>query len=116
MGTCNKCFHQFAAFDDCTWLRILRIYDRLNQKTAIQFVEYVLEKISSRSRRSPDFWLRVPVGTPLARARQGHPPHLHQDGHTTAQRQDGEKPHRKITPRSPTRTLGRRNRHLRALR
>jgi transposase len=30
--------YQFTAIDDCTRLRVLRIYPQLNQKTAIQFV------------------------------------------------------------------------------
>jgi transposase InsO family protein len=37
--------YQFTAIDDCTRLRVLRIYDQLGQKTAIQFVDYVLEKL-----------------------------------------------------------------------
>jgi transposase InsO family protein len=37
--------YQFTAIDDCTRIRVLRIYDRLHQKTAIQFVDYVLEKL-----------------------------------------------------------------------
>ena len=37
--------YQFTAIDDCTRIRVLRLYDRLNQKTAIQFVDYVLEKL-----------------------------------------------------------------------
>jgi len=37
--------YQFTAIDDCTRIRVLRIYDRLSQKTAIQFVDYVLEKL-----------------------------------------------------------------------
>jgi transposase InsO family protein len=41
----RKRFYQFTAIDDCTRLRILRIYDRLNQNTAIQFVDYVLDKL-----------------------------------------------------------------------
>jgi transposase InsO family protein len=45
MGARKRRFYQFTAIDDCTRLRILRIYDRLNQKTAIQFVDYVLEKL-----------------------------------------------------------------------
>jgi transposase InsO family protein len=40
--------YQFTAIDDCTRLRILRIYDRLNQTTAIRFVDYVLEKLPFR--------------------------------------------------------------------
>jgi len=36
--------YQFTAIDDCTRLRALKIFDRCNQKTAIQFVDYVVEK------------------------------------------------------------------------
>jgi transposase InsO family protein len=38
-------YFQFTAIDDCTRLRVLRIYDKLNQNTAIQFLDYVLEKL-----------------------------------------------------------------------
>jgi transposase len=38
-------YYQFTAIDDCTRLRVLRIYPALNQKTAIQFVDYVLERL-----------------------------------------------------------------------
>ena len=41
----KKKFYQFTAIDDCTRLRVLRIYDRLNQKIAIQFIDYVLQKL-----------------------------------------------------------------------
>ncbi|HEY3209004.1 MAG TPA: integrase core domain-containing protein [Actinomycetota bacterium] len=37
--------YQFTAIDDCTRIRVLRIYDRLNQTTGIQFLDYVLEKL-----------------------------------------------------------------------
>jgi transposase InsO family protein len=33
------------AIDDCTRLRVLRIYPACNQKTAIQFLDYVLERL-----------------------------------------------------------------------
>jgi transposase len=36
---------QFTAIDDCTRIRVLRIYDRLSQTTAIRFVDHVLEKL-----------------------------------------------------------------------
>ncbi|MFI7143199.1 hypothetical protein ACIBQ5_37580 [Streptomyces massasporeus] len=42
-GGRNKYF-QFTAIDDCTRLRVLRIYPQLNQNTAIQFLEYVAER------------------------------------------------------------------------
>ena len=40
--------YQFTAIDDCTRLRVLRIYPRLNQKTAIQFADYVMERLPFR--------------------------------------------------------------------
>jgi transposase InsO family protein len=45
----SRCKHyQFTAIDDCTRLRVLRIYPQLNQKTAIQFADYVLERLPFR--------------------------------------------------------------------
>jgi hypothetical protein len=43
-GTRKK-HYQYTAIDDCTRIRILRIYPHNNQKTAIQFLDYVLEKL-----------------------------------------------------------------------
>lgn len=40
-----KKYYQYTAIDDCTRLRVLRIYPRTNQKTAIQFLDYVCEKL-----------------------------------------------------------------------
>jgi transposase InsO family protein len=44
-GGKKKKYYQFTAIDDCTRLRILRIYDRCNQKTSIQFLDHVLSKL-----------------------------------------------------------------------
>jgi len=41
----RKKHYQYTAIDDCTRIRVLRIYDRHNQNTAIQFIDYVLEKL-----------------------------------------------------------------------
>jgi transposase InsO family protein len=41
----RKKHYQFTAIDDCTRIRVLRIYDRLNQQNAIRFPDYVLEKL-----------------------------------------------------------------------
>ncbi|MEV0375638.1 transposase family protein [Streptomyces sp. NPDC050636] len=41
-------YYQFTAIDDCTRLRVLRIYPRCDQKTAIQFLDYVLERLPFR--------------------------------------------------------------------
>src|SRR5829696_4428098 len=41
----RKKHYQFTAIDDCTRILVLRIYDRLNQQSAIRFLDYVLEKL-----------------------------------------------------------------------
>ena len=38
----EKKYYQYTAIDDCSRIRILKIYDSLNQKTSIQFTDYVL--------------------------------------------------------------------------
>ena len=38
-------YYQFTAIDDCTRLRVLRIYPRCDQRTAIQFLDCVLERL-----------------------------------------------------------------------
>jgi transposase InsO family protein len=45
MAGSRKKHYQFTAIDDCTRIRVLRLYDRLNQTTAIRFLDYVLEKL-----------------------------------------------------------------------
>jgi transposase InsO family protein len=47
-GSRRSCYYQFTAIDDCTRVRVLRLYDRLNQKTAIQFLDYALERLPFR--------------------------------------------------------------------
>ncbi len=42
-------YHQYTAIDDCTRLRILRIYERCNQRTSIQFIDYVLSRLPFRA-------------------------------------------------------------------
>src|SRR5215207_6683036 len=70
-GTRKK-HYQFTAIDDCTRVRVLRIYDRLNQTTAIRFVDYVLEKLPFGGEviqtdiqagwRPSDAWIDRPAG------------------------------------------------------
>jgi transposase InsO family protein len=47
-GLRKKKHYQFTAIDDCTRIRVLRIYDRCDQRTAIQFVDYVFEQLPFR--------------------------------------------------------------------
>jgi len=42
-------YHQYTAIDDCTRLRVLRIYERCNQRTSIQFIDYVLSRLPFRA-------------------------------------------------------------------
>jgi transposase InsO family protein len=44
----RKKHYQYTAIDDCTRIRVLRIYSRNDQKTAIQFIDYVFEKLPFR--------------------------------------------------------------------
>jgi transposase InsO family protein len=41
----RKRYYQYTAIDDCTRLRVLRIYPRSDQKTAIQFLDYTLSRL-----------------------------------------------------------------------
>lgn len=44
----RKKHYQFTAIDDCTRIRVLRIYDRCNQATAIRFLDEVLARLPFR--------------------------------------------------------------------
>lgn len=44
-GQRAKRFYQYTAIDDCTRIRVLRIYPKNNQQSAIRFLDYVLEKL-----------------------------------------------------------------------
>jgi transposase InsO family protein len=40
--------YQFTAIDDCTRLRVLKVYDACNQRTAIQFIDEVCRRVPFR--------------------------------------------------------------------
>jgi transposase len=44
-GPRRKKHYQFTAIDDCTRIRVLRAYPRCDQKTAVQFLDYLLERL-----------------------------------------------------------------------
>ncbi len=44
----GKRLYQFTAIDDCTRIRVLKIYDRCNQSTAIKFLEEVRKRLPFR--------------------------------------------------------------------
>jgi transposase InsO family protein len=46
-GTQKRLF-QFTAIDDCTRIRVLKVYDRCNQQTAIRFIEEVRRRLPFR--------------------------------------------------------------------
>jgi transposase InsO family protein len=41
-------YYQFTAIDDCTRIRVLKIFERNTQASAIQFIDYVFEKLPFR--------------------------------------------------------------------
>src|SRR5689334_23920881 len=44
----QKRLYQFTAIDDCTRIRVLKIYDACNQRTAIQFIDEVVRRLPFR--------------------------------------------------------------------
>jgi transposase InsO family protein len=44
----RKRLYQFTAIDDCTRIRVLKVYDACNQATAIRFVDEVLRRLPFR--------------------------------------------------------------------
>ena len=48
VGAAGKKLYQFTAIDDCTRIRVLKAYPRCNQKTAIQFLDYLLARLPFR--------------------------------------------------------------------
>ena len=47
----RKRYYQYTAIDDCTRLRVMKIYERLSQRTSIQFIDYALSRLP--------FWTQV---------------------------------------------------------
>jgi transposase InsO family protein len=45
----SKRLYQFTAIDDCTRIRILKLYDACSQKTAIQFIDEVIRRLPFRA-------------------------------------------------------------------
>ena len=70
--------YQFTAIDDCTRIRVLKVYDACNQRTAIQFIDEVLSALAvPRARRADRQRRRIPIPVPLAPRDAGHPACLH---------------------------------------
>ena len=44
----HRRLYQFTAIDDCTRIRVLKVYDACNQRTAIQFADEVLRRLPFR--------------------------------------------------------------------
>ena len=44
----RKHLYQFTAIDDCTRIRVLKVYDKCNQDTAIRFIDEVLRRLPFR--------------------------------------------------------------------
>jgi transposase InsO family protein len=46
--TTRRRLYQFTAIDDCTRIRVLKVYDACNQRTAIQFIDEVRRRLPFR--------------------------------------------------------------------
>ncbi len=81
-------YYQFTAIDDCTRIRVLKLFDRCNQTTAIRFLDYVLEKLPFQveviqTDNGAEFGNAVPLPRPGSR----HRSRLHQAQDPQAERQ-----------------------------
>jgi transposase InsO family protein len=45
----RKRYYQYTAIDDCTRLRVLKIFEHINQRTSIQFIDYTLSRLPFRA-------------------------------------------------------------------
>ncbi len=52
-GVTTKRYYQFTAIDDCTRLRILKVFERNNSRSAIEFVDFVCERLPFQVEQIP---------------------------------------------------------------
>jgi len=83
----RKRLYQFTAIDDCTRIRVLKIYDACNQKSAISFVDEVIRRLPLSARHPDGQRRRVPVQLPLAPGTAGRPARLHPSQNASTKRQ-----------------------------
>ena len=80
--------YQYTAIDDCTRIRVLRVYDRCTQATSIRFLDEVLARLPFRVET-----IQTDNGAEFQSAfhyhvlDRGHRPRLHQASDPAAQRQ-----------------------------
>ena len=86
-------FYQFTAIDDCTRIRVLKVFDACNQRTAIAFIDDVIRRLPFRVHVIHRQWRRVPIPLSLASRRTRHPSRLHPAADPTPERQ-GRRSHR----------------------
>ena len=91
----QKRLYQFTAIDDCTRIRVLKVYDACNQRDGDPFIDEVVRRLPvPHSRHSDRQRRRVPVALPLASRGARHPPRLHPPADAASERQS-----RALTPR-----------------
>jgi len=70
----GKRYYQYTAIDDCTRLRVLKLFEQVNQRRPIQFIDYALSRLLFRTHViQTDNSGRIPGPISLARFRQGNP-------------------------------------------
>ena len=63
----RKRLYQFTAIDDCTRIRVLKVYDACNQGTAIRFVDELLRRLPFRVQ----VWCRLTMAQSFSRTSTG---------------------------------------------
>lgn len=92
--------YQFTAIDDATRIRALRIYERHNQQSAVDIIDYVVERFPFRIHTVHTERAREAGAVPLARRGPRHAARLHQTGQAEPERQG-----RALAPHRPARVL-----------
>ena len=86
----RKRLYQFTAIDDCTRIRVLKVYDACNQAAAISFMNEVLRRLPFRVLVvQTDKRRRIPVALSLASGSARHPPRLHPSADAASQWESG---------------------------
>ena len=92
----RKRLYQFTAIDDCTRIRVLKVYDACNQNTAIRFADEVIRRLPFRIHViQTDNRRGISVSIPLASRGRGHPPCLHPATDASSERRSGTIPSRR---------------------
>ncbi len=96
----RKRLYQFTAIDDCTRIRVLKIYDVCNQKSAISFVDEVVRRLPDKNGIAEDIHLFNDKLREWEDYYNYHRPHGALDGQTPYERLLARRASASVSPKS----------------